>query len=157
MASNEARSGSGDIVVEGEGGSEEPSLNSSREEGDGDSVIDDNERGVGEAVERGGETGGWCQIEEMTDSRRTVAVNESGSLEQSEARETEEVVAPVVVGECPREEEQKEEGEGMTAKVERPLSEEPNAAEPKAAPESSSQQQQKTKEGETEDSSIVKG
>ena len=139
--------------MEGEGGSEEPSLNSSREEGDGDDVIDDNERGEGEAAERGGETGGWCQIEDMTDSRRTVAVSENDSLDQSEGRETEEVVAPVVVvGEGPREEEEKKEGDNLTVIGERPLSEEPKATE---STKTASQQQQK--EGETEDSSIVKG
>ena len=140
--------------MEGEGGSEEPSLNSSREEGDGDDVIDDNERGEGEAAERGGDTGGWCQIEEMTDSRRTVAVSENDSLDQSEGRETEEVVAPVVVGEGPREEEEKKEGDNLTVIGERPLSEEPKATE---STKTASQQQQKAKEGETEDSSIVKG
>jgi hypothetical protein len=139
--------------VEGEEGSEEPSLNSSREEED---VTGDNERGEGDAVERGGGSGGWCQIEEMTETGCTTAVNESeGSLEQSEAREMEEVMAQVVIDEVPKEVEDKRAGEGrdnLTAIGERPLSEES-----KAAPKSSGQQQQKAKEGNTEDSGIVKG
>ena len=138
VAMSEGRSGSGDRA--GGGGSEEPSLNSSREDADGEGdMIGDNERGEGEAVERGG-GGGWCQIEEMTEARHATVVNQSSSLEQSEAREMKEMMAEVVIGEGEKER------ENLAA-----LSEEP-----KATPRPSSQQWEQ-KEEETEDSSIVKG
>lgn len=144
IGTSDAKSGSGDRA--GEGGSDEPSLNSSREDGIGEGeVIGDNERGEGEAVERGG-GGGWCQIEEMTEARRATVVNQSSSLEQSEARETKEMIVEVAIGEGEKER------ENLTAIGERPLSEEP-----KVTPRPPSQQQEQEEEEETEDSSIVKG
>lgn len=149
IATSEAKS---DRVLEG-GESEEPSLNSSREEGESDVIGDDG--GEGEDTERGlvvGGGGGWCQIEETTEARCTTAVDQSGLLEQNEVRETEQMMSEVVIGAQVKEGEKEREGrENLSAVGERPLSEEP-----KPTPNSSSQQRVQ-KEGEAEDTSIVKG
>ena len=148
VATGDACGDTAAVVVVGEGDSGEPSLNSSRE-GEGD-VIGDNERGEGEAVERGG---GWCQIEEISEAKRTTVASSSGSLEQSEAREMKEVaseMAEVVLDEGEKEKEGKE---NLPAVGER----RPSSEEPRTISTFSSQQKELFEREEAEDSSIVKG
>lgn len=144
---NEITSGDtcGDITASvslGEGDSGEPSLNSSREEGEED-MIDDNERGKGETVERGG--GGWCQIEEMSEAKCATVSRPNESLEQNEVKEMKEVASGMA--EVVLDEREKEREDLPTVGDGRPSSDEPKT----------SSQQKQSEQEETEDSSIVKG